>query len=272
VGIISGILEKRSLTSSVKEPSEWLLDLLGGRKSAAGIQITPNTALYSSAVYACVRVLAETVASLPLNVYRFLQGGGKEKAKEHPLYPILHRSPNSEMTSFELRETLQGHLALRGNAYCEVEWNNAGRVKGLWPLRPDRMIVRRVAGELIYIYTLPSGQQVSLAAENVLHLRGLGSNGVIGYSPIQMAREAIGLALAAEEYGARFYGNNANPGGVLEHPGKLTDAAVKRLRKSWEEKHQGLEKAHRIAILEEGLKWQQVGISAKDAQFLEIRK
>lgn len=263
-----------SRRSGIANPQKWLIDYFtGGTKSAAGINVTPDTALQASAVYASVRVLAETIASLPLHVYRRLGNGkGKEKATEHYLYPVLHEIANPEMTSFELRETMVGHLCLRGNAYAEKVFDRAGRVKELWPLNPDGVLVERdkATKQLIYIITLPGeSKQVKLSSDRILHIRGLSGNGIIGYSPIALAKESIGLALATEEYGSRFFGNASRPSGVLEHPGKLGKDAADRLKKSWEEMHRGLSNAHRVAILEEGLKWNQIGMTQEDSQYLQ---
>jgi HK97 family phage portal protein len=260
------------IRSTLANPQSWLVEALGGGKAASGVTVNENTALKSTAVFACVRILAETVASLPLPVYRRLPGGGKERATDHYLYPLLHDQPNPEMTSFEFRETLMGHLALWGNAYAEIQRNGAGEVVALWPLRPDRMRVSRDDQGLQYKYTLPDGTTAVLRQRNIMHIRGLSGDGLVGYSPIRMAREAIGLALATEEFGARFFGQGSRPSGVLEHPGKLSKEAKENLRESWERMHSGLSGAHRIAILEEGMKWTQIGIPPEDAQFLETRK
>lgn len=263
--------EKRGANISL---AEWdrLLALEAGA-TATGKAITPAVALTSVAVFACVTILTDTISSLPLPVYRRLAGGGKEKATDHPLYTILHDQPNGEMTSMELRETLVGHLALWGNAYCEIEWDRyTGDVLALWPLRPDCMTPARTEdGRLYYEYRLPDGTPKVFAKELILHLRLWGSNGVVGYSPIAMARQAVGLTLAAEEYGARFFGNDSRPGGVLKHPGKLTPDAAKRLKAGWEEAQKGLSQSHRVAVLEEGVEWQQIGVPPDDAQFLETR-
>lgn len=261
-------IEKRSLSN----PVQWLFEALGAAKSASGVSVTPASALQSSAVFACVRVLSETVASLPLQVYRRLAGGGKERASEHYLYPLLHDLPNPEMTSFEFRETLMGHLLLWGNAYVEKEMDKSGRVIALWPLRPDKMQVKREQGELRYIYTLPEGNQVILRPSQIMHLRGLSGDGIVGYSPIKLAREAIGLALATEEFGARFFSNGAHPGGIVEYEKSLSEEALKRFKQSIQEAYGGLGKSHRLMILEQGLKYQQVGIPPEDSQFLETRQ
>lgn len=269
MGIIRSLIERRS---TLANPAEWLVEALVGNKSASGRSVTPATAMQSTAVFACVRVLAETVASLPLHVYRRLPQGGKERATEHYLYPVLHDQPNPEMTSFELRETLMGHLCLWGNAYAEIVRDGGGRVRELWPLRPDKMTVKREDGELRYYYQLPDGTIAALRQQQVMHIRGLGGDGVMGYSPIRLAREAIGLALATEEFGAGFFGQGAHPGGIIEYPGKLSDQAYERYKKSVQEAYGGLGKAHRLMVLEEGLKYTQVGIPPEDAQFLSTRE
>ena len=251
-------------------PPGWV-DAYSGWDTATGVTITQENALQISAVSACVRVLSETVGSLPLILYRRREDGGKDRALNHPLYPLLHDLPNSEMTSLELRETLMGHVTTWGNAYGEIEYGGAGQILGLWPLRPDRMRVTRKNGTVRYFYTLKN-QELPIAAENIMHIRGLGYDGLIGYSPIQMARQALGLAKATEEYGGRFFSNDARPGGYLQHPGVLSEDAQKRLTKTHEERHQGLSKSHRLSVLEEGMTFKEVGIPPEDAQFLETRK
>ena len=271
-GILAGLFERRFHISQT--PPGWV-EKLAGWTTATGVDVTPDKSLEVTAVFACVRILAETVASLPLPIYRRLENGGKARAPGHYLYPILHDLPNPEMTSFTLRETLMGHLTTWGNAYAEIEFNQGGGINALWPLRPDRMRVKRENGRLIYRYRVPDevgGQEVTLSMERVFHLRGLGGNGIVGYSPIRLHRQAVGLALAAEEFGGRFFGNDARPGVVLEHPGKLSEDAHKRLRQSWETRHGGLDKSHRVAILEEGLAVKEIGLPPGDAQFLETRR
>jgi len=250
----------------------WMESVGVAAKSAAGVNVTPHSSLQNTAVFACVRLLAESVGSLPLILYKRLADGGKARATERPLYGLLHDLPNPEMTSIQLRETLQGHLGLWGNAYCEIEYAQGGYVRGLWPLRPDKVQVRRVKGELVYVVSMPQGPDQALAFENVMHIPGFGYDGVVGYSPITLARQAIGLAMATEEYGSRFFGNGARPGGVLKHPLKLSEEAYSRLSKSWDRRHQGLENSQRVAILEEGMDYAAIGIPPEDAQFLETRK
>lgn len=266
MGLLTSLFEKRALDYN---PDIW------GRytqPTAAGVHVDSVSAMQSVAVYACVRVLSESIASLPLILYERLQPKGKNRAVNHNLYPILHDLPNPEMTSMELRETLVGHQCGWGNAYCEIEYSNGGRIKGLWPLRPDKIEIERINSQLVYVVNMPSGERKGLPFNRVMHIKGLGYDGMIGYNPIHLARQSIGLSLATEEFGARFFGNGAKPGSVLEHPGKLSDQAGKRLKDSWEMMHKGLENAHRVAILEEGMKLHQIGIPPEDAQFLETRK
>ena len=238
-----------------------------------------RTAMQTTAVYACVRILAEAVASLPLHVYEYQDDGGKKLVHDHPLYYLLHDEPNPEMTSFVFRETLMSHLLIWGNAYAQIIRDGAGRVLGLYPLLPDKMEVQRDdRGNIYYVYSRNSDENpmfkeygnIKLKAEDVLHIPGLGFDGLIGYSPIAMAKNAVGMTLACEEYGASFFANGANPGGVLEHPGVLKDPS--KVRESWNSVYRGVNNAHKIAVLEEGMKYQQIGIPPEEAQFLETRK
>ena len=237
--------------------------------SSSGKSVNEKTALQTTAVYACVRILAETIASLPLHIYRF-SPNGKEKAATHPLYYLLHSEPNPEMTSFVFRETLMGHLLLWGNAYAQIIRNGRGTVMALYPLLPNKMMVNRTDQGILYYQYEKDGQTYFLSNQDVLHIPGLGFDGLIGYSPIAMAKNAIGMAIATEEYGAKFFANGANPGGVLEHPGVVKDPA--RVRDSWNAVYQGSGNAHRVAVLEEGMKFQSIGIPPEQAQFLETRK
>jgi HK97 family phage portal protein len=247
--------------------------------TSSGKPVNETTAMQMTAVYSCVRILSEAVAGLPLNVYRYNDTGGKEKALKHPLYRLLHDEPNPEMTSFAFRETLMSHLLLWGNAYAQVIRNARGEVIALYPLMPDKMTVDRDNnGRLFYLYqrgaedakAVGSDRRVYLPPSDVLHIPGLGFDGLIGYSPIAMAKNAIGLAMATEEYGAKFFANGAAPSGVLEHPGTIKDP--QRVRDSWNAAYQGSANAHKIAVLEEGMKYTPIGISPEQAQFLETRK
>lgn len=248
-------------------------------RTTSGKPVNERTAMQTTAVYACVRILAEAVASLPLHVYEYQDDGGKKLVHDHPLYYLLHDEPNPEMTSFVFRETLMSHLLIWGNAYAQIIRDGAGRVLGLYPLLPDKMDVQRDdKGNIYYVYSRNSDENpmfkeygnIKLKAEDVLHIPGLGFDGMIGYSPIAMAKNAVGMTLACEEYGASFFANGANPGGVLEHPGVLKDPS--KVRESWNSVYRGVSNAHKIAVLEEGMKYQQIGIPPEEAQFLETRK
>lgn len=257
--------------TNLANPASWLWDAFGASKSAAGVNVSERSAMQLSTVYACVRVIAESVASLPLFVYKRLDRG-KRVASDHPLHRVLHDEANSEMPAFTLKELLQSHAVSYGNGFAEIETNGRGEVVGLWPLMPDVTRAERVNGRKIITTTLPDGEKVALPADRVLHIPGLGFDGLNGYSVIRMASQAIGLALATEEHGARLFGNGARPAGVLETPNKLGDTAIANLRKSWQDMHQGLSNAHRVAILEQGMKFNPITISNEDAQFLETRK
>ena len=174
---------------------------------------------------------------------------------EHPLYRLLHDAPNPLMTAFEWREALMGHLALWGNAYCEIEYDGGGRPLALWPLRPDGVEdIRRGSQGLTYVYRLPDGKQIVFPGERIFHVRGLSPDGIRGYSPIaDFARRLVKMGLAVEAFGDNFFANGARPGGVLQHPGKLSDEAYDNLRSSWGARHEGVSNAHRVAILEEGM-------------------
>lgn len=249
---------------------------MGG--SSAGKNVNERSAMQMTAVYSCVRILAEAVAGLPLHLYRYKEDGGKEKALDFNLYHLLHEEPNKEMSSFIFRETLMTHLLLWGNAYAQIIRNGKGEVVALYPLMPNKMKVDRDEnGELYYTYTRSTeeaptmeGSTVYLTPRDVLHIPGLGFDGLVGYSPIAMAKNAIGLAIATEEYGAKFFANGAAPSGVLEHPGTIKDPA--RLRENWNSTFGGSANSGKVAVLEEGMKYTPISISPEQAQFLETRR
>ena len=246
--------------------------------STAGKNVTERSAMQMTAVYSCVRVLSEAVAGLPLHVYKYRSDGGKEKAFTHSLYGLLHDEPNPEMTSFVFRETLMTHLLLWGNAYAQVIRNGKGEVIALYPLMPNRMTVDRDSnGKLYYKYYRGSDEairskeyEVILSLGDVLHIPGLGFDGLVGYSPIAMAKNAIGLAIATEEFGAKFFANGAAPSGVLEHPGTIKDPT--KVREAWQSQFGGSSNSGKVAVLEEGMKYTPISISPEQAQFLETRK
>ena len=257
--------------------SGWRFNLGG---SIAGKTVTERTAMQMTAVYACVRILAESIAGLPLHLYRY-RDQGKEKALDHPLYTLLHDEPNPEMTSFVFREALMCHLLLWGNAYAQVIRNGKGQVTALYPLLPSRMTVDRdERGQLFYRYQRGSDETaggkasktetVILHPSDVLHIPGLGFDGLVGYSPIALSKNAIGLAMAAEEYGSKFFANGAAPSGVLETPTLIKD--ISKLRDSWNEAYGGSHNAGKVAILEQGVTFKPISMSPQDSQLLETRK
>lgn len=264
---------KRDLKTS--DPKAWnpLLWNLYGTQSDAGVTVNEHTALSFGAVFACIRLLANTVAQIPLHLYR-RQGDGKERANERPIYQLMHSAPNPEMTAFRYRQTLQGHLASWGNAYSFIARDRLGRVQSLWPLRPDRMEIkpRGADGRMRYEYRTSDKTHKDLTPDEIWHIPGFGFDGLQGYSIISLARQAIGLGMAAEEFGARFYGQGTHLGGVAQHPGRLSTEALQNLKKDLSEKYGGLGKSHGIIIFEEGMTFEKIGIPPEDAQFLQSRQ
>ena len=275
MGILSGLFHSRDKPTNATSGSSYRF-FLGG--STSGKAVTERSAMQMTAVYSCVRILAEAIAGLPLHLYTYKEDGGKEKAIGHPLYLLLHDEPNPEMSSFVFRETLMTHLLLWGNAYAQIIRNGKGEVVALYPLMPNRMTVDRdSSGQLFYSYQMNNSDAPTMKAgtvilkpSDVLHIPGLGFDGLVGYSPIAMAKNAIGLAIATEEYGAKFFANGATPGGLLEYPGTVKDPD--RVRESWNKGFSGSQNAGKVAILEEGMKYTPISIAPEQAQFLETRK
>ena len=274
MGIFSGLFKSRDKPTDSTVGSRYTF-YMGG--STSGKTVTERSAMQMTAVYSCVRILAEAIAGLPLHVYRYNSDGGKEKAIDHSLYLILHDEPNPEMSSFVFRETLMTHLLLWGNAYAQIIRNSKGEVMALYPLMPNKMSVDRDENGQLYYQYLRSidevggkSETVILKPTDVLHIPGLGFDGLVGYSPIAMAKNAIGLAIATEEYGAKFFANGAAPSGVLEHPGTIKDP--QRVREAWQSQFGGSQNSGKIAVLEEGMKYTPISISPEQAQFLETRK
>jgi HK97 family phage portal protein len=262
-------VEKRG---NVDDPQYWI-DFFNrlGYEVASGKYVTPENALQISAVFACVRVLAESIASLPLIVYRKRKDGGKDIADGHYLYPILHNSPNAMQTSFEFREMLMGHVNLRGNAFSYMEFDGAGRIANLVPLNAANMTVKKENGKIIYDYVDEETKHYQFPPEVIWHWKGISNDGLTGMSPVQLARETLGLAMSVEEHGARFFSNFGQQSGFLTFPGKLNEDARKKLRESMQEASTGKNK-WKMGILEGGLDWKSVGMSNDDAQFLATRQ
>jgi HK97 family phage portal protein len=244
-----------------------------GFESAAGVFVSPDRAMRATAVYACVRVISETVASLPLIIYKRLPDGGKERAVNHPLYKVLHDSPNQWQTAFEWREMLQAHMELRGNNYSRIVPSPQRAIDQLVPIHPDRVqVLRQANGRLQYkVTSWVDGSVEYLAPEEVYCERGLSSDGMTGVSPITLAMEAIGVELAQQDYVSRFFANDSKPSGVLEHPKQLNDVVAKRIKEGWQQS-QTRENRHGVAVLEEGMQYKPISISPKDTMIIESRQ
>lgn len=267
------------LRSNLEEPDRWLVEYAGGHPTASGQTMTERTAMQLSAVWCAVDLISDSIATSPLCIYEKLPGDeGRREADEHPLYQLLHDQPNDEMTAYTFWKTTVAHRLLWGNLFGEIELNGKGQVAAVWPLRPDRTFPRRQLGvggkeigPLVYAARSSAGPEVILRPDQVMHVMGYSYDGLRGLSPVALHRESLGLSMATADYGARFFGNDARPGGVLEVPGQLKTEAAKRLKESWEEAHRGGDQAHRVAVLEQGVKWNATSMSNEDAQYLATR-
>lgn len=240
-------------------------------QSETGIAIGPDSSLKTSAVFACVRVLSSSVSTIPLLLYRRTSDGGRERATEHPLYEILHDRPNFWQTSLEFREMMQAHLCLRGNAFALIKTRGNGQVTALEPIHPDTVkVLLDSQGGLVYECRLRDNTTVRRLADEMFHLRGLSFDGYVGVTPISYARETIGRQLAMERTNSKFFANDATPRVVLKHPLKFSSKeAADRILASWNAAYGGYQKAHKAAILEEGMDVMTLGLKPEDAQFVE---
>lgn len=255
----------RSSTLNFLSPAGW--ENVFYSKSKSGMNVTADTAMNLSAVFACVRRSTETLSTLPVHVFRKTKSSREEI--DHPVSELLSRKPNPEMPANVFREVLQGHIELRGVAYAEIVRNGSGIPVELWPIHPDHMTPERKGRDLIYRY-LPTNYEFN--PRDILHFRGLGSSGLDHYSIISLARESMGMALAAQEYGSRFFAQGTNMGGFLKKPGVLKQEAFDRLKEQMDQQYAGLQGSHKLIILEDGLEYQKVGLTNEDAQFLDSRK
>lgn len=263
---------KRSLTNA-RNPQQWFINFVnGGSASSSGVVVSEASAMTYTPFWAAVRIISGAVAGLPLITYRKTDDG-KERAENEIPFTLLKDVANPYMTSFKLKETLQAHALVYGNGYANIERDGGGRPIALWPLLPNQ--TKRVIGDdgvPHYEVGIPGMEPRTLLDDDVLHIAGLGFDGLSGYNVVRLHKEAIGLGMATKQYSAAFFSNGAQPAGILEHPGEMTEQAQKRFRKSWEEQHKGLTRSHRIAILEEGMKYTQTGVNPEDAQSLEMQK
>ena len=247
-------------------------------KANSGEQVDEKSAMQIATVYACVRLLAESVAQLPLHLYKVTEPGGQEKAMEHPLYKLLYREPNPEMTSFSYWEAVMTHLLLWGNSYSQIIRGGKNVVLGLYPLLPENVEIDRTEkGELYYIYHAYTNEvpgdknkDIIFRRDEIFHIPGLGFNGLVGFSPVAMMKNALGTNIAVEKYGSAFFKNGAQPSGVLEHPGVLKDP--QKVRDNWTDVYGGPNNAHKIALLEEGMTYKPISLPPEDSQFLSTRE
>ena len=270
MGLLNWLSKTEKETRGQLRDPNWWLSTFTGSSTASGVTVTADTAMRQPAVFSCVRVISEDVASLPIKVYGRKSDTERESISSHPVAKMLAFAPNGEMTPFTFKETMTAHVLLYGNAYAEIERNGAGDPIALWILLPENMKIEIVDGTVVYIYQSPRGS-ARFASENIFHIKGLGHDGIIGYSPIAYARETIGISASMEKSGSAFFANSSRPSGILSHPAKLSEDAAKRLRQGWDGMYSGNVNVGKTAILEEGMKWAQLSIPHSDAQWLEAR-
>jgi HK97 family phage portal protein len=241
--------------------------------SRGGLRVTPATALGLPTVYSCIKVIAESFAVMPFVLYQDKAGGGRTRNKKHWLYRLFAKAPNRFQTPFEWRLMLMGHLALRGNAFCQISTNSRGEIVELLPLHPDRMAIEPLDnGSYRYVYTDGMGRQIRYARQEIWHLRGLSDDGYMGLSPIGLARDAIAEGLSIQAYSSRFFANDARPGGGwIEYPHRFADTTAKKtFRDTWQEMQGGANRG-KVAVLEAGMKYHELGLNNKESQFIEAR-
>ncbi len=269
---MSLFLRMLGTTTPARNPDDDRWWSTSATQSIAGVNVTADTALKISTVWACVALLSETIASLPLAVYRYRSDDGRERARNHPLYEVLHDTPNDQQTAAEFREMMTGHILLRGNAYAQIVPGPRGAVDQLIPIHPDRVTIEKLPnGRLRYQVLQDNNTKRPFNQEDIFHLRGPSKDGITGMSVADYATDSFGLTMAAEQYSGRFFRNDSRPGGALRTPNKLSKEAAGRLKSGWEAAHTAGNQ-HRVAVLEEGLEWQQIGIAPETAQLLESRE
>lgn len=264
--------EKRASASDPVTADHWIVQRLSALE-AAGVDVTGDGAMKIVAVFACVRVLAETISSLPLILYERKPDGSKKPAREHYLFDMLHVSPNNFQTALEFVEMVVGHMNLRGNAYCFLERNGREEISRIVPIHPGRITPKLVDPErqiLAYEYKTDDNKTIVYDAETIWHLKGLSSDGFVGVSPIAMGRRALMLSRAAEDHGVAYFQNGARASGIAKLPGMIKEDARTRLQRSIESAMTG-EKKFGIMVFEQGMDWQQISLTNEDSQYLESR-
>lgn len=275
MSILSFLLNpSQAKRSNLAVPEDWLIDALGaGSRSLSGERITPSSALRIGTYFACIRIVSEDTGKLPWHLFQRLPNGGRQRVIGHPVERLVHGRANSEMSSQTFRETLTGHALSTGNGYAEIQRRGDVPV-ALWPLDPSAVSLERDRdnGELVYVVRGPRRSEARLRPSSVFHLRGISSDGLVGYSVARLARESLGLASATEKSGAAFFGNSSRPSGILETPQALEDESRKKLKQAWQDTYGGVENAHRTAVLEAGTTFKATSIPNEDAQWLQSRR
>lgn len=258
------------IQTDLMNPVTWFSDMLGGAKTASGVPVTPASSLKVPTVFACVNILANAVAKLPFQLFEHTKTG-RSRNKKHAVYRLLEKRPNPMQTPFSFKHTYEVHRLLWGNAYINIEWDVWGYPKNLWLLNPaNTEPILDIKTQQVWYYTvLPDGTSTFLPSSDVIHLKTLSLDGIKGKSMIQIARELIGSSQAAQQFKGKFFSNGAANNGVLKIAGQLSPEAKDAIRQEWENKNTGIENAHRIAILDAGLEFQDIGMPLRDAQFIE---
>lgn len=266
-----GLLGRKKSAGGI---DRFFAQLVDWSKTSSGVNVTVESSLSLAAVWACVRVKQEDIGKLPCHLYRKQPDGSRTRATTHPLYELILSRPNRMQTAFDFKAFMQGQLDMRGNALALKELDGRGQVIALWPVPWSAVTVKTVdeSRAVFYEVTFSSNRRQTFPAEAVVHLRGLSTDGIVGLSPIGQHRETIGLGMAAEKYGAAFFGNNAKPGGMLTMKQTISKEAAAQLRSDWEDRFQGPENSHKLVILDGEMDWKQIGMDNADAQFVETRK
>lgn len=267
-------LRSDDFTSNVTTPAEWFINFLGGGSTASGTNVSSSTAIRNSTVYTCIKIIANHIAMLPIQTFFLDKQGQRIRDKKHAVAKLIETRPNPYQTPFEFKQMMEAHRQLFGNAFAEIEWGRDGYPKALWPLNPKLTTVQKDSKGKIWITTtMPNGkEQIILSYDDVLHIKGLSINGLVGLNPIAAVREQIGVQVASQEYLGKFFSNGTVTSGILKIPTQLEKPAKEKVRAEWEKLTSGLDNAHRVAILDAGLDYQALGMNQADAQFIETQK
>jgi HK97 family phage portal protein len=276
--IIQRWWDRRSSGESLLSPPQWLLDLFGMSNTASGEIVTTDNAILNSNVYTCASILGGDIGKLPIQVFK-KRSKGIEKDGDHPVSKLLGARSNPYMSAYVFKELMQVHVTVWGNAYANIEWEtsgpNNGRPKALWPLDPSKTDVHidGFTGEVWYVTTLPSGETRKLKYYDILHFKGISKSGLKGITPISVIREELGVQQSQRKFLGSFYSNGTATRGILKIPnGTLDKPAKDKARDEWQKANSGLNNAHRIAILDAGMEYQNLGMPLNDAQFIETSK